>query len=386
MPPSRSASASASADLPLAVGPAMRMALEAWFTALTLTRYMQPASGNCRLEPRLQSTRLARLPLDADPSPSARCVPPPAAPPRSWRRPMTCSRAPRRASAPRASRGAFCTSRSPRSTSTRRSIPTTARSTPRRPRTSTAWSRPACSIRDAKPCYYVYRLTWRGRTQTGLAAVASVADYATNRIRKHELTHAGQGGRPRPPDRGGQRADRPGDDRLSGRAGDRRHAARAASAARPTVDVTADDGVRHQMWVIERRGDASRRSRAPSTRCRRSTSPTATTARPPPRASRRRAAASRGVARSFPRGDLSASRDDHPRLQPRGPRPQRPQRRSSCSPSCARISPSSASDEPVRPAASGEFGMYLAGQWYRLTIRPELIPQTIRSAGCRSRC
>ena len=43
-------------------------------------------------------------------------------------------------------------------------------------------------IRDAKPCYYVYRLTWRGRTQTGLAAVASVADYATNRIRKHELT------------------------------------------------------------------------------------------------------------------------------------------------------------------------------------------------------
>ena len=39
-----------------------------------------------------------------------------------------------------------------------------------------------------KPCYYVYRLTWRGHTQTGLAAVASVADYNTNRIRKHELT------------------------------------------------------------------------------------------------------------------------------------------------------------------------------------------------------
>ena len=27
-------------------------------------------------------------------------------------------------------------------------------------------------IRDPKPCYYVYRLTWRGRTQTGLACVA----------------------------------------------------------------------------------------------------------------------------------------------------------------------------------------------------------------------
>ena len=27
-------------------------------------------------------------------------------------------------------------------------------------------------MRDAKPCYYVYRLTWREHTQTGLAAVA----------------------------------------------------------------------------------------------------------------------------------------------------------------------------------------------------------------------
>jgi uncharacterized protein (DUF1015 family) len=31
------------------------------------------------------------------------------------------------------------------------------------------------------------------------------------------------------------------------------------------------------------------------------------------------------------------------------------------------------SDQPVRPS-SGEFGMYLAGHWYRLTLKPELIP------------
>jgi uncharacterized protein (DUF1015 family) len=30
----------------------------------------------------------------------------------------------------------------------------------------------------------------------------------------------------------------------------------------------------------------------------------------------------------------------------------------------------------VRPGASGEFGMYLTGKWYRLTIKPELIPQS----------
>src|SRR4051812_48858501 len=42
--------------------------------------------------------------------------------------------------------------------------------------------------RDAAPHYYAYRLTRSGRAQTGLAAVASLADYANNRIRKHELT------------------------------------------------------------------------------------------------------------------------------------------------------------------------------------------------------
>ena len=43
-------------------------------------------------------------------------------------------------------------------------------------------------VRDAAPSYYVYRLTRQGRSQTGLAAIASLADYRTNRIRKHELT------------------------------------------------------------------------------------------------------------------------------------------------------------------------------------------------------
>ena len=107
-------------------------------------------------------------------------------------------------------------------------------------------------VRDDKPCYYVYRLTWRGHVETGFAAVASIAAYASNRIRKHELTTPRQGRRPRPPDRGGQRADRPGHARLSDRAADRRHAGRAA-AGQPAVDVTADDGVRHQLWVDRRR-------------------------------------------------------------------------------------------------------------------------------------
>ena len=34
-------------------------------------------------------------------------------------------------------------------------------------------------VRDARPCYYVYRLTWHGRAQTGFAAVGSLDAYAT---------------------------------------------------------------------------------------------------------------------------------------------------------------------------------------------------------------
>ena len=43
-------------------------------------------------------------------------------------------------------------------------------------------------IRDPTPCYYAYRLTVGEHVQTGLVAAASVADYDSNRIRKHEFT------------------------------------------------------------------------------------------------------------------------------------------------------------------------------------------------------
>jgi uncharacterized protein (DUF1015 family) len=34
------------------------------------------------------------------------------------------------------------------------------------------------------------------------------------------------------------------------------------------------------------------------------------------------------------------------------------------------------SDRPVRPASSGEFGLFLAGRWHRLTIDPKLVPKS----------
>jgi uncharacterized protein (DUF1015 family) len=43
-------------------------------------------------------------------------------------------------------------------------------------------------FQDEKPCYYIYELGWKGRNQTGLVCVSSVADYFNDVIRKHEFT------------------------------------------------------------------------------------------------------------------------------------------------------------------------------------------------------
>jgi uncharacterized protein (DUF1015 family) len=43
-------------------------------------------------------------------------------------------------------------------------------------------------FQDDKPCYYIYELQWKGRTQTGLVCVSSVGDYFDDIIKKHEFT------------------------------------------------------------------------------------------------------------------------------------------------------------------------------------------------------
>ncbi len=43
-------------------------------------------------------------------------------------------------------------------------------------------------IQDEKPCFYVYELTMDGRSQTGIVACASIDDYASGVIKKHENT------------------------------------------------------------------------------------------------------------------------------------------------------------------------------------------------------
>ena len=45
-------------------------------------------------------------------------------------------------------------------------------------------------IQDSVPCYYLYEQVMNGRSQTGIAACASIDDYLHNVIKKHENTRA----------------------------------------------------------------------------------------------------------------------------------------------------------------------------------------------------
>ncbi|MCF6184712.1 MAG: DUF1015 family protein [Bacteroidales bacterium] len=104
-------------------------------------------------------------------------------------------------------------------------------------------------IQDEKPCYYIYAQTMNGKIQYGLVAGASVDDYVNGIIKKHELTR---------PDKEEDRMNRV---RVSNiNAGPVFFAYRdnekidkivsKKTAEKPEYDFTSEDGVRHQMWII----------------------------------------------------------------------------------------------------------------------------------------
>lgn len=106
-------------------------------------------------------------------------------------------------------------------------------------------------FKETKPCYYIYRLIMNGRSQTGLAAVAAVADYEQGRIKKHELT------RPEKEQ-----------DRINHMTATEAQTGKVFLACNnvpeldalfhdwknshlPEYDFTADDDIRHTVWVVQ---------------------------------------------------------------------------------------------------------------------------------------
>ncbi len=109
-------------------------------------------------------------------------------------------------------------------------------------------------VTEEKPCYYIYELTMDGRTQTGIAACASIDDYQNGVIKKHENT----------------RAEKEQDrirhvDTCDAQTGPIFLAYRAhpviseivnrTKQITPEYDFTAPDGVTHRVWVVANAAD-----------------------------------------------------------------------------------------------------------------------------------
>jgi Uncharacterized conserved protein len=231
---------------------------------------------------------------------------------------------------------------------------------------------------DPAPYYYLYRLIMGSHQQVGLVAAARVSDYDSNRIRKHEFTR---------PDKEDDRVRQI--DSLSAQTGPvfltYKHSAvidalvAKAISTTPDMDITADTGVRHTLWrvtdaaqldLITRTFDAMdclyiadghHRSAAAS-----------------------RVAAARQAANPqhsgeeaynyflsviFPDNQMQILDYNRVIKDLNGHTPD------SFLAAVGQAFTVEKTGGQCKPGKAGEFGMYLQGQWYRLTIKAELIPQ-----------
>ena len=228
-------------------------------------------------------------------------------------------------------------------------------------------------VRDQRPAYYVYRLTWRGHVETGFGAVGSLSAYAENRIRKHELTTlAKEDDRVRQIEAvGGQTGpvmlaypDAPAIDALLA----------GAAEGEPAVDVMADDGVRHALWVIDDEATVAALTRAVDAL------PALYIADGHHRsAAALRVAEARGVKDGYFLAVLLPERQmtilDYNRalrdlngLTPEGVLSEIERRYDVV-----------LSEGPVRPSRPDEVGMVLGGRWRRLALKPEIMAEAAAS-------
>ncbi len=230
---------------------------------------------------------------------------------------------------------------------------------------------------DAEPVYYLYRLVMGSHVQTGLVAVASVPAYESGRIRRHEFTR---------PDKEDDRVRQI--DALNAQTGPvfltYRHSkevdalvARLTTAA-PDVDLAADDGIRHSLWVVRDRTVIEQLTRAFDAMERLYIADghhrSAAAARV---AASRRAASNNSAGDSFEYFLAVIFPDNQMQILDYN-RVVKDLNGLSREQFLAKIATTFEVQPvgvPVKPARSGEFGFYLPGQWYRLHIRSERIPK-----------
>jgi uncharacterized protein (DUF1015 family) len=232
-------------------------------------------------------------------------------------------------------------------------------------------------VRDSAPCYYVYRLVMSRHVQTGLVAAASVAEYDVNRIRRHEHTQA---------DKETDRVHQI--DALNAQTGPVMVGYPSApavddilarcSAGAPDADATADGGVRHSLWVVRDAGVQARLTQAfdamPAIYIADGHHRSAAASRV---AAARRAANPRHTGAESYNYFLTVNFPHHQMQILDYNRVVADLNGMDAAEFLGRLRKSFSVDRspvPVKPARAGEFGLYIAGQWHRLAIRPDLVP------------
>ncbi|HZF29536.1 MAG TPA: DUF1015 family protein [Gammaproteobacteria bacterium] len=233
----------------------------------------------------------------------------------------------------------------------------------------------AVLVRDAEPSFYVYRMVMDSRAQTGVAFAASVAAYDANRIRRHELTR---------PDKENDRVRNIAT--LNAQTGPvllayRANAAIAelvasATERRPLFAVPGPNDVVHTVWRVSADSqlaaftaafdaldtlyiaDGHHRSAAASRVARQRRAPGA------PFASHELF-----LAVAFPHDEMRILDYNRVVADLNG---------LTAAALLEKIGASFAvepSSDAVRPTEPETFGMFLGDRWYRLRIRPELVPR-----------
>jgi len=228
-------------------------------------------------------------------------------------------------------------------------------------------------IRENQPRYYVYRLTMGDHVQTGLVAAASVKHYDSNRIRKHEFTRpAKENDRVRQIEALNAQT---GPVLLAYKSDDEIDALlNQVAEAEPLYDLIADDGIGHSFWVVEDEAIADKLSKAFD----------AMDAIYIADGHHRSASASR-VAKSkggtdeqmshyflsviFPHKQMKIFDYNRVVTDLNGLSRDEFINKIRQNFSCEK------SDEPVKPSKAHEFGMYLDGEWYRLNINEDRVPE-----------
>ena len=228
-------------------------------------------------------------------------------------------------------------------------------------------------MRDSAPRYYVYRLTMGQHVQTGLVCAASVKDYDSNRIRKHEFT------RPAKEDDRVRQIEalnaQTGPVLLAYKSQPELDALlQSVASGKPLYNLKADDDIGHAFWMIEDQAiiekisktfdsmkaiyiaDGHHRSAAAS-----------------------RVAAKKGGGESamsqyflavvFPHNQMKILDYNRVVTDLNGLSKEAFLEKVKRNFDCVKY------NGQMKPATTGEFGMYLDGNWYKLNIHAGLIPE-----------